>query len=88
MRQLRGASITVIFTTVPYRSEYKYSFTAHKMIAMEAGHAAQNLSLAAEIVDSGCVCIAAYNQDLMDEVLQVDGIEEFATYAVCVGKKE
>lgn len=88
MHQLRGASIVVFFTTVPYRSEYKYSFTAHKMIAMEAGHAAQNLSLSAEVVDSGCVCIAAYNQELMDELLQVDGKEEFATYAVCVGKKE
>lgn len=88
LRQLRNASIVVFFTTVPYRSEYKYSFTAHKMIAMEAGHAGQNLSLAAEVVNSGAVCIAAYNQELLDKVLQVDGKEEFATYALCIGKRE
>ncbi len=86
-RQLRGASIVVIMTAIPYRSEYKYSFCAHKMIAMEAGHAGQNLSLAAEVIDAGACCIAAYHQDLLDQVLQVDGIEEFATYAITVGKK-
>ena len=87
MKQLRGCAIVVFMTTVPYRSEYAYSFTAHKMIAMEAGHAAQNVSLAAEVVDSGAVCIAAYDQKLVDELLQVDGKEEFATYAICVGKR-
>jgi SagB-type dehydrogenase family enzyme len=86
--QLRGAAITIIFTTIPYRSEYKYAFCAHKMIAIEAGHAGQNVSLAAEIVDAGACAIAAYHQPLMDELLQVDGTTEFATYALTVGKKE
>ena len=86
-RQLRDTSIVVFFTSVPYRSEYKYAFCAHKMLAMEAGHAGQNLSLAAEVVDAGACAIAAYHQDLMDVLLQVDGIEEFATYALTIGKK-
>jgi SagB-type dehydrogenase family enzyme len=85
--QLRNASIVVILTTVPYRSEYKYSFCAHKMLAMEAGHAGQNLSLAAEVVDSGACALAAYHQDLLDQVLGVDIEKEFATYALTVGKK-
>lgn len=85
--QLRNASIVVIFTTVPYRSEYKYSFCAHKMLAMEAGHAGQNLSLAAEVVDSGACALAAYHQDLLDQFLGVDIEQEFATYALTVGKK-
>lgn len=85
--QLRNASIVVILTTVPYRSEYKYSFCAHKMLAMEAGHAGQNLSLAAEVVNSGTCALAAYHQDLLDQVLGVDIEQEFATYALTVGKK-
>ena len=85
--QLRGANFTMFLTAVPYRSEYKYSFTAHKMIAMEAGHAGQNLSLAAEVIDCGACCLAAYRQELVDELLGVDGDEEFATYAITVGKK-
>ena len=86
-QQLRGAGVVVYLTCIPKRSEYKYSFTAHKMIAMEAGHAAQNLSLAAEIIDAGACCLAAYDQDKCDQLLEVDGTEEFTTYAITVGKR-
>ncbi len=86
-QQLRGAAIVLILTAVPYRSEYKYSFTAHKMIAMEAGHSGQNASLVAENLDAGAVCLAAYNQLLLDELLKIDGVDEFATYAIPMGKK-
>lgn len=86
-RQLRGANFTLFITAVPYRSEYKYSFTSHKMIAIEAGHAGQNLSLAAEVIDCGAVCLAAYNQDLCDELLNLNIDNEFTTYAITVGKR-
>lgn len=86
--QLRGASAVFVFTAVPARSEYKYSFCAHKMIAIEAGHAGQNLSLAAEVIDAGACAIAAYRQNAMDELLQLDIDREFATYAFTVGKKK
>lgn len=86
-QQLRNAGIVFFFTAVPYRSEYKYAFCAHKMIAIEAGHAGQNLSLAAEIIDAGACAIAAYRQDLVDQLLELDGETEFATYAFTVGKK-
>ncbi len=88
MRQLRSASIVVFFTAVIYRSEYKYAHTAHKMVMIEAGHAGQNLSLSCEAINSGAVCIAAYDQALCDQLLQIDGEEEFTTYIVALGKKE
>jgi len=84
--QLRGAQVIFFWTTKPYRAEYKYSFTAHKMIAMEAGHACQNLYLAAESIDYGVVAIAAYHQKLSDKLLQVDK-DEFVIYIGAVGKK-
>lgn len=86
-RQLRGTGVVVFLTAVPKRSEYKYSFTAHKMLAMESGHAAQNLSLASEVIDSGACCLAAYDQELCDNLLNLDGIEEFTMYAITVGKR-
>lgn len=86
-RQLRGGAAVFFWTTIPFRTEYKYSFTSHKMIAMEAGHACQNLSLASEAIDCGCVAISAYNQDLCDRVLKVDGENEFTIYLSVVGKK-
>jgi SagB-type dehydrogenase family enzyme len=86
MGQLRNANVVFYWTTIPYRSEYKYSFTAHKMIAMEAGHACQNLYLAAESIDYGVVALCAYNQEEADKLLSLNE-EEFVVYAATVGKK-
>lgn len=85
--QLRGAPVVFFFTALPERTEYKYDFCAHKMIAMEAGHACQNLSLAAEIIDSGACAICAYDQDKVDKILLINGDSHFATYCATVGKK-
>ncbi len=84
--QLRDAAIVVFLTATPYRTEYKYSYMAHKMIAMEAGHAGQNLSLAAEVIDCGAVCLCAYVQAYCDQLFQI-GEEEFVTYALTIGKR-
>lgn len=84
--QLRGAATVFFFTTTPYRTEYKYAHLSHKMIAIEAGHAGQNLSLAAEVIDCGAVAICAYIQEYCDKLLGI-GDEEFVTYALPVGKR-
>lgn len=84
--QLRDAAAVVIWTCIPYRSEYKYSFTAHKMIAIEAGHACQNLYLACEAIDYGVVALNAYSQEKLDNLLHV-GDEEFVVYCATLGKK-
>ncbi len=84
--QLRDAQVVVFWTATPYRSEYKYSFTAHKMIAMEAGHACQNLYLASEAIGYGAVAIAAYHQEFADKLFDI-GNEEFVIYIATVGKK-
>lgn len=84
--QLRGAGAVFFFTATPYRTEYKYSYASHKMIAMEAGHACQNLSLASEVIDCGACALAAYIQEYCDNLLGI-GEEEFVTYAATVGKR-
>lgn len=85
--QLRGGAAVFFWTAIPRRTEFKYSFTAHKMIAMEAGHTCQNLALASEAIDFGSVAISAYDQELCDKVLKVDGEEEFVVYLSVVGKR-
>lgn len=87
LRQLRGAQVVFFFTAVPERTEYKYDFCAHKMIAIEAGHACQNLSLSAEIIDCGVCAICAYDQKKVDDVLAIDGDNHFTLYCATVGKK-
>lgn len=84
--QLRGAAVVFFFSATPYRTEYKYAHVSHKMIAIEAGHAGQNLSLAAEVIDCGAVMLAAYIQELTDNLFAI-GEEEFVTYVATLGKR-
>ena len=81
------AAVTFIWTSIPYRMEWRYGIAAHKFIAIEAGHVCQNLYLACEAIDAGTCAIAAYDQEGMDKLLRLDGLEEFTIYAASVGKK-
>lgn len=80
------APVTFIWTAVPYRMEWRYHIAAHKVILLDAGHVCQNLYLASAAVGAGTCAIAAYDQELMDQLLRVDGHDEFVIYLAPVGK--
>jgi SagB-type dehydrogenase family enzyme len=84
--QLMGAAAYFIWTAIPYRTEWRYSFASAKIIALDAGHVCQNLYLACEAIGCGTCGVGAYKQDLMDGFLGVDGEEEFALYMAPVGR--
>lgn len=75
-----------IWTAIPARTEWRYAEASYKVIALDAGHVCQNLYLACEAIGAGTCAIAAYRQELMDELLGVDGDEEFTVYLAPVGK--
>ena len=81
-----SAAVLFAWTAVPYRMEWRYDLAAHRVILMDAGHVCQNLYLACEAVGAGCCAIAAYHQEAMDSLLQVDGDDEFTCYLAAVGK--
>ena len=85
-RFLGQAAVTFIWTAIPYRMEWRYDRAAHKIIAIDAGHVCQNLYLACEAIGAGTCAIAAYNQDDMDRLVNLDGKEEFVIYLAPVGK--
>ena len=80
------SAATFIWTTIPARMEWRYSLASYKVIALEAGHVCQNLYLACEAIGAGTCAIAAYDQELADSILGVDGVEEFTIYMAPVGK--
>ena len=47
----------------------------------------QNLYLAAESMKYGTCAIAAYDQELSDQLLKLDGEDEFTVYISPVGKQ-
>lgn len=81
-----NSSVTFIWSAIPYRMEWRYDIAAPKLIALDAGHVCQNLYLAAESIDAGVCAVAAYDQDKMDELLQIDGENELTVYLAAVGK--
>lgn len=80
------SAATFIWTAIPYRMEWRYDLAAHKVIAIDAGHVCQNLYLACESINAGMCAVAAYDQEALDELLRIDGKEEFAIYLASVGK--
>jgi SagB-type dehydrogenase family enzyme len=80
------AAAVFIWTTIPYRAEWRYTIRAYKGIAVDAGHICQNLYLACEAIGAGTCAILAYNQKATDALIGVDGEEEFTVYLAPVGK--
>lgn len=79
-------AVTFIWTAIPYRMEWRYGAASYKVIALDAGHVCQNLYLACEAIGTGTCAIAAYHQLMMDDLLGVDGEDEFVVYLAPVGK--
>jgi SagB-type dehydrogenase family enzyme len=83
---LQKSAVVFLWTAIPYRSEWRYTIVAPKLIAQESGHICQNLYLACEAIGAGTCAVGAYDQKMMDDLLGVDGEEEFTIYVAPVGK--
>ncbi|WP_338448063.1 nitroreductase family protein [Niallia oryzisoli] len=83
----KKAAVVFAWSTTSYRSEWKYDFSAHKKILIDIGRVCQNLYLASESVEAGACAIGIYDQQRIDELLELDGEEEFV-FLPLSGKSE
>jgi SagB-type dehydrogenase family enzyme len=83
---IKEAAVVFIWTAIPYRSEWRYHKAAAKLIALDAGHICQNLYTAAGAIGAGTCAVGAFDQIKMNELLEVDGEDEFVIYMAPVGK--
>ena len=89
---ISNAAVGVVWTVIPYRSEWRYCMNAQKYSLIDIGHVCQNLYLACEAISCGTCAVGAYNQALTDKLLGLNSIpsfekeNEFAIYAAAVGK--
>jgi SagB-type dehydrogenase family enzyme len=81
-----NSAVCFIWSTIPYRMEWRYGLESERVILMDVGHVCQNLYLAAESIDCGTCGVAAYEQDKLDAFLGLDGKDEFVIYLAPVGK--
>jgi SagB-type dehydrogenase family enzyme len=82
---LSAAAVTFCWAAIPYRTEWRYGPLSFKPILLDAGHVCQNLYTACEALGLGTVAVAAYNQRKIDDLLGLDGVEEFVIYLAPVG---
>lgn len=81
------SAVVFAWSCIPYRSEHRFSITAHKKILIDIGHVCQNLYISSESLNYGTCAIGIYDQNIIDDMLDLDGENEFVIYMACVGKK-
>lgn len=81
----RACGVAFIWTAVIQRSRWKYQQRAYRYIYLDVGHVCQNLYLACEALQLGCCAVAAFDDDAVNRLLEIDGKEEFAIYMATVG---
>ena len=86
-RFVMASAATFIWTAVPYRMAWRYGERGYRYMHVDVGHVCQNLYLAAEAIGSGACAIGAFNDDQLNELLNIDGEEHFTIYVATVGKK-
>jgi len=79
------AAAVIVFTAVFGRTVWKYRQRGYRYVYIEAGHMAQNLSLACISMGLGCCHIGALFDNEVNEIIGVDGIQESVLYMSAVG---
>jgi SagB-type dehydrogenase family enzyme len=82
---MKSSSAIFIWSGIFRRNMSKYGNRGGRYICMDAGHICQNLLLAAENLDFSACPVAAFYDDEMNDLLQIDGEEESALYLAAVG---
>jgi SagB-type dehydrogenase family enzyme len=84
---VKNGAATFIWVTDIYRTAWRYGDRSYRYVHIDAGHVCQNLYLAAEAIDSSVCAIAAFDDNSLNKVLNLDGESEFVIYLASLGKK-
>ncbi len=87
-QMLSQGNVVFIWTAIFERSSWKYRQRAYRYVFLDVGHIAQNLALAAEAIGLGSCQVAAFFDDEVNQLLQVDGEKESALYLSVIGHKK
>ena len=82
-----NSAVTFTWVAIPERTTWRYGNRGFRYIHLDAGHVCQNLYLLAESIDCGVCAIAAFDDDLANNALHLDGENEFVIYLASLGKQ-
>jgi SagB-type dehydrogenase family enzyme len=84
---MKNAAVNLIWTAIAGRTMVKYGDRGGRYLLLEAAHICQNVLLAAEAMGCASCPVAAFYDEEVNTLLDIDGIEETALYAASIGKK-
>jgi SagB-type dehydrogenase family enzyme len=84
---IANSAVTFLWVAVVERMFWRYVERGYRYLHLDAGHVCQNLALGAEQLSCGICPIAAFNDDQLNSVLDLDGKSQFVIYVASVGKK-
>jgi len=85
---VKKSAVTFIWVAVSDRMTWRYSERGYRYILLDAGHVCQNLYLAAESIGCGVCAVGAYDDDIINKLLGLDGKNKFVIYIAAAGKKK
>ena len=81
------ANLVFFWCCTPYRGEWRYKETAHRLMLIDVGHISEQLYLAAEAISCSCCAIGAFQQKETDKLLGLDEEEQFTVLCSAIGLK-
>ncbi|MEW5827225.1 MAG: SagB/ThcOx family dehydrogenase [Candidatus Bipolaricaulota bacterium] len=84
---IERAAATFVWVAVRERMTWRYGERGYRYLYLDAGHVGQNLSLACEAIGAGACMIGAYDDDAVNALFGLDGVDRFAIYLASTGKK-
>jgi SagB-type dehydrogenase family enzyme len=81
------SAVTFFWVAVVERMTWRYPARGYRFLFLDAGHVCQNLYLAAEQLGCGVCAIAAFDDDLVNQALQVNGKDLFTVYIASLGRR-
>ena len=83
---IEKSAVTFIWVSDIYKTVWRYKERSYRYAMLDAGHVCQNLYLSAGTIAAGVCAIAAYDDDLINKLLKIDGESQFTTYVATLGK--
>jgi len=82
-----NSAVIFAWVAVAERMTWRYNQRGYRYMLLDAGHVGQNLYLAAESINGGACGIAAYDDDLVNDLLGLDGESRFVIYIGTCGRR-
>lgn len=82
---LGEAAVTFVLSAIFDRTRRKYGERGFRYVYIEAGHISQNIYLQAVSLELGSVCVGAFLDEKVNQLIGIDGREEAVIYLHAVG---